>query len=311
MFSLAVNTGIIVDTRLHFYFAYSCHMFKILTFLIIPLKKIREFGFFCSICCFIVFFCHTAKCINERSSPELLLTASPPSYLFLNSRLHLVMASLPPVVMAEEQEVNQRSIISQPAPGGKSASHVTTPSLVGPLPACEPLTLQRPAASLWAVASVLSLFQVTCDTALMSQCQPSCNGTYVRLCGTYWTRHKSRKQQQNRRLTFCDLFVLPQKSCIYFSNFCCRGGSWGFGDIIAPRGQAKQRHEASAESHRSSKPTHSHLKICWHILRNWVDSIFVEEGSRFVLVSSFLSKSLRSWQMFLLKSELLAVAGNH
>lgn len=31
--------------------------------------------------------------------------------------------------MAGEQEVNQRSIISQPAPGGKGASHATPPSL--------------------------------------------------------------------------------------------------------------------------------------------------------------------------------------
>ncbi len=102
-------------------------------------------------------FCHVAEIIKERSSPELLLTPSSPSYLFLNSRLHLVMASLPPVIMAGEQEVNQRSIISQPAPGGKGASHATTPSLLGPLPAWEPLTPQCPAASLWAIASVLCL----------------------------------------------------------------------------------------------------------------------------------------------------------
>lgn len=76
---------------------------------------------------------------------------------FLNSRLHLVMTSLPPVIMAGEQEVNQRSIISQPAPGSKGASHATTPSLLGPLPAWEPLTPQCPAASLWAAASVLCL----------------------------------------------------------------------------------------------------------------------------------------------------------
>lgn len=41
------------------------------------------------------------------------------------------MTSSPPVIMAEEQEVNQRSIISQPAPGGKGASHATTPLSVG------------------------------------------------------------------------------------------------------------------------------------------------------------------------------------
>lgn len=58
--------------------------------------------------------------------------------------------------MAGEQEVNQRSIISQPAPGGKGASHATTPplSLLGPLPAWEPLAPLCPAASLWAFASV-------------------------------------------------------------------------------------------------------------------------------------------------------------
>lgn len=67
------------------------------------------------------------------------------------------MALLPPVIMAGEQEVNQRSIIYQPAPGGKGASHATAPSLSGPPPAWEPLTPQRPAASLWAIASVLCL----------------------------------------------------------------------------------------------------------------------------------------------------------
>lgn len=99
----------------------------------------------------------------SSSSPDSHIPFLPPP--LLNSRLHLVMASLPPVVMAGEQEVNQRSIISQPAPGGKSASHVTTStstnpplfSLVGPLPAREPLTLHGPAASLWAIASVLCL----------------------------------------------------------------------------------------------------------------------------------------------------------
>ena len=65
------------------------------------------------------------------------------------------MASLPPVIMAGEQEVNQRSIISLPAPGGKVASHATTPSLLGAPPAWEPLTLQRLAGSLR--ATVLGL----------------------------------------------------------------------------------------------------------------------------------------------------------
>lgn len=41
------------------------------------------------------------------------------------------MTSPPPVIMAGEQEVNQRSIISQPAPGGKGASHATAPLSVG------------------------------------------------------------------------------------------------------------------------------------------------------------------------------------
>lgn len=57
------------------------------------------------------------------------------------------MASLPPVIMAGEQEVNQRSIISQPAPGGKGASHATAPLCWDP---CQPgnpshySALQRP-----------------------------------------------------------------------------------------------------------------------------------------------------------------------
>lgn len=74
------------------------------------------------------------------------------------------MASVPPVVMAREQEVNQHSIIFQPAPGGNSASHATTPSLLGPLPAWVPLTPQHPSASLWAIASALFLCQVTLVT---------------------------------------------------------------------------------------------------------------------------------------------------
>ena len=36
--------------------------------------------------------CHTAEVIKERTSLELLLTASSSSYLFPNSRLHLVIA---------------------------------------------------------------------------------------------------------------------------------------------------------------------------------------------------------------------------
>lgn len=39
-----------------------------------------------------------------------------------------------------EQEVNQRSIISQPAPGGKGASLTAASPLSGPLPGWEPLT---------------------------------------------------------------------------------------------------------------------------------------------------------------------------
>lgn len=115
------------------------------------IKKVAECGYCLILFIAVLFFlCHTAEVIKERSSLELFLRASSPSYLFLNSRLHLVMALLPPVIMAGEQEVNQRSIISQPAPGGKGASHATTLSLLGPSPAWEPLTLQRPAASPWA-----------------------------------------------------------------------------------------------------------------------------------------------------------------
>lgn len=127
-------------------------------FLLTQSRWFLHCGYCCTFLSFIVFFNFLiGKVIKERSSPELLLTASYPSYLFLNLRLHLVMASLPPVVMAGEQEVNQRSIISQPAPGGKGASHATTPSLLGPLPAWETLTPQHPAASLWAISSVLCL----------------------------------------------------------------------------------------------------------------------------------------------------------
>ena len=81
--------------------------------------------------------------------------------------------------MAGEQEVNQRSIISQPAPGGKGASHATTPS--PPLPCWDPRqpgnpshrsALQRPCGPVCCV----SLCQVTLVT------QPrSANGS-LRAC---------------------------------------------------------------------------------------------------------------------------------
>lgn len=64
------------------------------------------------------------------------------------------MASVPPVVMAGEQELNQQGIISQCAPGGNSASHATTPFLLVTLTAWKPLTPQPPAASPRAIASV-------------------------------------------------------------------------------------------------------------------------------------------------------------
>lgn len=61
------------------------------------------------------------------------------SNLFLNSRLHLVVALVPLVVMAKEQEVNQHSIISHPAPGGSGSSRATTP-----LPFGTPASLGTP-----------------------------------------------------------------------------------------------------------------------------------------------------------------------
>lgn len=126
----------------------------------------------------------------------------PPSYLFLNSRLHLIMASLPPVVMAEEQEVNQRSIISQPAPGGKSAGHVTTPSLAGPLPACEPPHIEAPCSiPVGYRQCTVSLCQVTCDTALMSQCEPSCSGAHFRLCACVQRQKKQKSKMNNNNKT--------------------------------------------------------------------------------------------------------------
>lgn len=60
------------------------------------------------------------------------------------------MTSLPQVIMAEEQEVNQRSIISQPASGGKGPSHVGTHANLGTRHTAGP-------ASLWSTTSVLCL----------------------------------------------------------------------------------------------------------------------------------------------------------
>lgn len=147
---------LIVKHRFFFHFLHCncCRYISCICFQLqrTPNNEALHCGYWCT---FSTFFFPVAEVIKEKSSPELLLTASSPSYFFLNSRLHLVMASLPPVVMAGEQEVNQRSIISQPAPGGKGASHGTTPSLLGPLPAWEPLAPQYPAAASWAICSVL------------------------------------------------------------------------------------------------------------------------------------------------------------
>lgn len=97
--------------------------------------------------------------------------------------------------MAEEQEVNQRSIISQPAPGGKRASHVTTPSLVGPLPACEPPHTAAPGSiPVGHRQCAVSLCQVTCDTALLSQCEPPCSG--ARLVSRGKTKEAKNKHKK-------------------------------------------------------------------------------------------------------------------
>jgi len=63
--------------------------------------------------------------------------------------------------MAGGQEVNQHNIISQPAPGGSSASHATTPLSFGTPASLGTPHTAHPAASLWAIASVLCLCQVT------------------------------------------------------------------------------------------------------------------------------------------------------
>lgn len=64
------------------------------------------------------------------------------------------MASVPPVIMAGEQELNQQGIISQCAPGGNTASHATIAFFVGNPDSLETPHTTHPAASPWAIASV-------------------------------------------------------------------------------------------------------------------------------------------------------------
>lgn len=148
---------------------------------------------------------------------QLPWTASSSSYLFLNSRLHLVMTSPPPVIMAGEQEVNQRSIISQPAPGGKGASHATTPPLCWD--PCQPgnpshrSALQRPYGLSPSVRRV-SVPGHTCDTALTSQWEPSCGGAYFRVCA-----HAKRKRRKERAWLVFFGIALCCRICLTFFKF--------------------------------------------------------------------------------------------
>lgn len=141
------------------------------------------------------------------------MTDSFPSQLFLNSRLHLVKASLPPVVMAGEQEVNQHSIISQPAPGGNSASHATTPLSVG-----TPASLGTPhneaprSIPMGYRQCALSVPGHTCDTALISQWEPSSSRAYFKMC-------VFQREKEGKKSSFYDRFVQILAVCVIFFQF--------------------------------------------------------------------------------------------
>lgn len=121
------------------------HLFKILLFTFTTMFKIKE-----------------------------QIWASPcQSNLFLNSRLHLLVALVPPVVMAEEQEVNQHSIISHPAPGGSGSSCATTPLLFGtPASLGTPLIATPCSISVGYRQCAVFVPGCFCDTASKSQWVP-------------------------------------------------------------------------------------------------------------------------------------------
>lgn len=200
----SLNIVIVVVGSAHILYVFWCLYNKIIC-------SLNQQGCYCLLlyfqCCFI-FLLHSKSCLSSFRK------ASSPFCYFIKSRCHLVMASVPPVIMAGEQELNQQGIISQCAPGGNTASHATIAFLLVTLTAWKPLTphtLQHPHG-----LSPVSVPGHTCDTALKAQLVPSCSGAYFRIFMNL--KRKWWKKWRNGP-GLCACFMLPHTGCVIFFQF--------------------------------------------------------------------------------------------
>lgn len=208
------------------------------------------------------------------------------------------MTLLPLVIMAGEQEVNQHSIISQSAPGGKGASHVGThasPGTPHTTGAIIPMGYSHSAGSLR-------------QDALLTLPWPA-----IGWPPCLWCKHKRRKK--NILSVFAAyatyLFPISAIKAIFWRS----SPVWTGGVKLSRPGRGFFLYTQDLQTKQNSIwRTHFHLNVCWqsHTRRDAHSEKLERDcfGSRSVLVPA-LPNSLRTWQMFLLKSELRPVAGNH